>query len=50
MMLNELALQLRGEAGDIQLPDVSVGLAENGGGVIGNDVAVCSVTILERIS
>jgi acetyl-CoA acetyltransferase len=50
MMLNEPALQLRGEAGDIQLPDVSVGLAENGGGVIGNDVAVCSVTILERIS
>ncbi len=47
-MLNELALQLRGEAGEIQLPEVSVGLAENGGGIIGNDVAVCSVTILER--
>lgn len=47
-MLNELALQLRGEAGEIQLPQVSVGLAENGGGIIGNDVAVSSVTILER--
>jgi acetyl-CoA acyltransferase len=49
-MLNELALQLRGEAGEIQLPEVGVGLAENGGGVIGNDVAVCSITILERVT
>lgn len=49
-MLHELALQLRGEAGDVQLPEASVGLAENGGGIIGNDVAVCSVTLLERVS
>src|SRR5439155_4821326 len=47
-MLAELARQLRGEAGDIQVPDAAIGLAENGGGIIGNDVAVCSVTILER--
>jgi acetyl-CoA acyltransferase len=49
-MLHELALQLRGEAGEIQLPEVSVALGENGGGMIGNDAAVCSITILERIS
>jgi len=49
-MLAELARQLRGEAGDIQVPDAAIGLAENGGGIIGNDVAVCSVTILERAS
>jgi acetyl-CoA acetyltransferase len=48
MMLNEIVLQLRGEAGDIQIPGASVGLAENGGGIMGNDVALCSVTILER--
>lgn len=47
-MLNELSLQLRGEAGDVQIPGAAVGLAENGGGIIGNDVAVCAVTILER--
>jgi acetyl-CoA acetyltransferase len=47
-MLAELALQLRGEAGGIQVPDAAIGLAENGGGIIGNDLALCSVTILER--
>jgi acetyl-CoA acetyltransferase len=48
-MLAELAHQLRGEAGEIQVPGAAVGLAENGGGIIGNDVALCSVTILERV-
>lgn len=47
-MLNELALQLRDAAGDLQVPGARVGLAENGGGFIGTDVAVCAVTILER--
>lgn len=50
MTVNELALQLRSDAGEIQPPDVSVELAENGGGAIGNDVAVCSTTILERMA
>lgn len=50
MMLNEVALQLRGEAGDIQVADARVGLAENGGGILGLDVAVCSTTILERLA
>lgn len=48
MMLNELALQLRGAAGELQVPDARIALAENGGGLYGNDVAVCAVTILER--
>jgi acetyl-CoA acetyltransferase len=48
MMLNELCLQLRGEAGDIQLPKKpNIALAENGGGLVGNDFAACAVTILE---
>jgi acetyl-CoA acetyltransferase len=48
MMLTELALQLRGEAGDLQVPDARIGLAENAGGFQGLDVAVCATTILER--
>lgn len=47
MMLNEIAIQLRGEAGGNAVANARYGLAENGGGVIGNDAAVCSVTILE---
>jgi acetyl-CoA acyltransferase len=47
MMLNELCIQLRGEGGDIQVPNGRIGLAENGGGIIGNDLAACAVTILE---
>jgi acetyl-CoA acetyltransferase len=46
MMLNEVALQLRGEAGALQLPRAQVGLAENGGGIVGHDNAVSAVTIL----
>ena len=47
MMLNELSIQLRGEGGEIQVPNARIGLAENGGGIIGNDLAACAVTILE---
>ena len=48
-MLNELSLQLRGEAGALQVPNARIGLAENGGGLIGNDLAACAVTILEGL-
>lgn len=48
VMLYEAVLQLRGEADAIQLPNARVALVENGGGIVGHDVAVCSVTVLER--
>jgi len=47
-MIGELVQQLRGEAGQRQIAGAEIGLAENGGGVIGFDEAVCTVTILER--
>lgn len=47
-MIHELALQLRGEAGERQQPGARIGLAENGGGVMGFDEAACAVTILQR--
>jgi acetyl-CoA acetyltransferase len=47
MMLNELCIQLRGEGGPLQVPNARIALAENGGGLIGNDLAACAVTILE---
>ncbi|MEZ5728409.1 MAG: thiolase family protein [Burkholderiaceae bacterium] len=47
-MIHELALQLRGEAGERQARRAQVALAENGGGVIGFDEAACSVIILSR--
>jgi acetyl-CoA acetyltransferase len=47
-MIHELALQLRGEAGARQVGGARIGLAENGGGVMGFDEAACAVTILEK--
>jgi len=49
MMLNELCLQIRGEAGAIQVSKARIGLAENGGGLIRKDLAACVVTILEAV-
>jgi acetyl-CoA acetyltransferase len=46
-MIYELAVQLRGEAGDRQARKAGLALAENGGGVIGFDEAACSVVILQ---
>ncbi len=46
-MIDELVLQLRGEAGPRQAGRAHIALAENGGGVIGFDEAVCSVILLE---
>ncbi len=44
----ELVTQLRGEAGDRQVANARIGLAENGGGFHGLEEAACVVTILER--
>jgi acetyl-CoA acetyltransferase len=46
-MIHELVAQLRGEAGVRQASRARIGLAENGGGVIGFEEAACAVTILE---
>jgi acetyl-CoA acetyltransferase len=47
-MICELVTQLRGEAGPRQKSGARLGLAENGGGAIGFDEAVCYVSILEK--
>lgn len=47
-MVYELVTQLRGEAGERQVPEARIALAENGGGVIGLEEAACAVTILQR--
>ncbi len=48
-MVFELITQLRGEAGSRQVPNATVALQENGGGVIGLEEAACSVIILEGL-
>ncbi len=47
-MIYELAGQLRGECGPRQVIDADIGLAENGGGVMGFDEAACAITLLQR--
>lgn len=47
-MIHEVCLQLRGEAGARQVGGATLGLVENGGGVMGFDEAACAVTILEK--
>jgi acetyl-CoA acyltransferase len=46
--LYEIALQLRGEAGARQVDGARVGIAENGGGVVGVEEAAACITILRR--
>jgi acetyl-CoA acetyltransferase len=46
LQLHELVLQLRGEAGARQVPAARFGIAENGGGLLGIEEAVTTVTIL----
>ncbi|HEX7848332.1 MAG TPA: thiolase family protein [Sphingomonas sp.] len=47
IQLVELVTQLRGEAGERQVPGARLALAENGGGFHGIEEAACVVTILE---
>jgi len=49
-MVYELAQQLRREAGTRQASRADIGLAENGGGVIGFEEAACSVIVLQAPS
>jgi acetyl-CoA acyltransferase len=44
----ELVQQLRGEAGERQVPDARHGLAESAGGFAGGDTAAVAVTILSN--
>src|SRR5690606_41973050 len=44
----ELTLQLQGRAGARQVEGARVGLAHNGGGSIGHEVAAMNITILVR--
>ena len=46
-MIAELVWQLRGDAGKRQVDGARIGLAENGGGILGPDAAAMSVTILK---
>ena len=46
--IHELITQLRGEAGQRQVPGARIALAENGGGLCGIEEAVASITILGR--
>jgi acetyl-CoA acetyltransferase len=45
--ITELVEQLRGESGARQIPNVRIGLAQNGGGQIANDAAAMCVSILK---
>ncbi len=45
----ELGVQLRGDAGDRQVKDARLGLAENGGGNIGVEEAAMCLHILEKV-
>jgi acetyl-CoA acetyltransferase len=47
--LVELADQLRGRSGPRQVPGARIGLAQNAGGVLGENEGAAVVTILERV-
>jgi acetyl-CoA acetyltransferase len=47
-MVNELVLQLRGEAGARQVHGATVALMENGGGLLGLEEAACAVNIFTK--
>lgn len=47
--IHELVTQLRGEAGDRQVKNARIGLAENGGGTINWEEAAMCIHILEKV-
>lgn len=48
-MIHEVTTQLRGEAAGRQVANPRIGLAQNGGGVMGFDEAVTAITLLEAV-
>ena len=46
--IHELVTQIRGEAGKRQVEGARIALAENGGGVVGNEEAAMCIHILEK--
>ncbi len=48
--IHELVTQLRGEAGARQVEQARIGLAENGGGAVGDEEAAMCIHVLERPS
>lgn len=46
--IHEMVTQLRGEAGDRQVAGARLAMAENGGGVLGNEEAALCIHILSR--
>jgi hypothetical protein len=46
--LAEIVWQLRGEAGPRQVANPKVGLIENTGGIVEDEAAVATVTLLKR--
>lgn len=48
-MVDELVRQLRGEAGEHQVPNApTLALSQNAGGMVGFDEALCGIAVLER--
>ncbi len=47
--INELATQLRGEAGKRQVKDPKIAMAENGGGTLGMGEAAMAIHMLEKV-
>jgi acetyl-CoA acetyltransferase len=47
--IHELVTQLRGEAGERQIKNPRIAMAENGGGTIGNGEAAMTIHILEKM-
>lgn len=46
--INEIAIQLRGEAGKRQAQNLRIGMIENGGGIVGFEEASCVITLLSN--
>lgn len=48
-MIQEVVLQLRGEAGERQVAGATLGMTQNAGGLVALDEAMCGAAVLERV-